>query len=336
MDEIQVIDIADYLDYEKTGDLPSIQILLEEWRKAFSSLGFVIITGHGVPDPVCHNFLNDAVAFFQQDLQEKQKLSLNTGYGKGGYVSRGMESVSKTMVYNEKDNDNRIKANSKSVADYVETLEYIRGLQDQDQEEENNLLPVPQYPATFAKHMEDYWDHLRQFSQRLLRISALALGLDENYFSPFFQDHYERLRLAFYPAQDKEKPKEGQLRYAAHTDYACLAIVRQDASPGGLEVLNTNGKWIPVRNIPASFVVNCGDLLQRWTNDCWKSVIHKVVNPPEKWANTHRLSTVLFIGPNQSAVVEPLQTCCSDENPAKYEPIGCKEHLNRKLKISNA
>ncbi len=330
MEEIPVVDISSFLEYEETGDIRCTEKLLEEWRKAFSSIGFVIITGHNIPDVVCESFQNDAVSFFKQEQNEKNKLSINKGYGKGGYVSRGLESVAKTMVYNEKENDHRIKPENRPVPDYVETLEYIRGLEDSDQE-----FILPQNPRTFENNMLVYWDNIRGFYKRLLKISSLALGLKEDYFQEYFQDPYERLRLAFYPAQDKDKPKPDQLRYGAHTDYGFFAIVRQDSSPGGLQVLNENRQWIPVQYIPGSFVVNSGDLLQRWTNDCWKSVIHRVVNPPEEKANTHRLSLVTFVGPNRHSMIKPLPTCCTQDKPAKYEPIECKEHLERKLNISN-
>lgn len=41
-----------------------------------------------------------------------------------------------------------------------------------------------------------------------------------------------------------------------------------------------DGSWRDV-NIPADcFTINLGDLMQRWTNDRWKSTMHRVVPPP--------------------------------------------------------
>eukprot|EP00794_Sanderia_malayensis_P003174 gene3174-3644_t len=330
MEEIPIIDISSFFEFEETGDIRCMEKLLEEWQKAFSTIGFAIVTGHNISNDVCENFQKDVVKFFSLPQSEKDKYSINQGYGKGGYVSRGLETVAKTMVYNEKDNDHRIAPESRPMSDYVETLEYIQGFEDND-----NEFIIPEKPKTFAKSLQVYWDNIRGFYKRLLKISSLALRVSDDYFQEFFQDPYERMRLAFYPGQDKVKPQGNQLRYGAHTDYGFFAIVRQDDAPGGLEVLNENGKWIPVRFLPDSFVINCGDLLQRWTNDCWKSIIHRVVNPPESDSSRHRLSLVTFVGPNRHSIIKPLPTCCSEDNPAKYEAIGCKEHLERKLTISN-
>jgi len=39
---------------------------------------------------------------------------------------------------------------------------------------------------------------------------------------------------------------------------------------------------------PDTFVINIGDLFQRWTNDKWKSTIHLVVNPKIKEGKLNR------------------------------------------------
>eukprot|EP00795_Rhopilema_esculentum_P014142 gene14142-5139_t len=331
---IPVVDISAFTEYEKTHDAALIEDLINQWKKAFQSIGFVIVTGHGVPETVCENFHGDSMTFFSAPLAEKSCLDLKNGYGKGGYVGLGKEVVGKTNIYNKNDNllQKTTEQNGKQnvVPDYVETLEFLRGYDDED-------IPdtLPESPNTFGSSLYAYWDCLKTFYHRLFRISALALGLDEDHFEQFFTEPYERLRLAFYPAQDTQQAAPGQLRYGPHTDYACFAIVKSDDAPGGLEVLGKQGNWIPVQWIAGSFIVNAGDLMQRWTNDCWRSVVHRVANPPATDCSRPRLSIVLFVGPNRNTTIKALETCCSEENPAKYKPILCKEHLSRKIKISS-
>lgn len=338
-EEIPVVDISCYIEYEKTKNYEIIKDLIAEWKRAFESIGFVTVKGHGVPASISDALQRDSVSFFKSEIEKKQVVGRKVGYGKGGYVGMGDEVVGKTMVFNKHDemggeadagdvNQNEFQQEN-AIPDLVETLEFLQGYDD---EETNHLFP--ENPETFKANNIAYWEALRIFYKRMLHISALALGLEENYFDDHFIDPYERLRLAFYPAQVDRRPSPGQLRYGPHTDYACFAIVKSDDAPG-LEVLGTSGHWIPVKWEPNTFIVNAGDLLQRWTNDCWRSVVHRVANPPLEKVSTHRLSLVLFVGPNRNAVIKPLETCLSESNGAKYKPITCREHLHRKINISN-
>jgi isopenicillin N synthase-like dioxygenase len=67
--------------------------------------------------------------------------------------------------------------------------------------------------------------------------------------------------------------------------------------------------------------VNLGDLMARWTNDCWVATPHRVVNPPAELAMTRRFSLPFFHLPNHDAVIEPVPTCVSEETPAKFIPV---------------
>ena len=94
-----------------------------------------------------------------------------------------------------------------------------------------------------------------------MRSFALALGLDENRLDPFFDDRSSSLRVIDYPAG------AGGARAGAHRDYGCPTIIHSDAA--GLEVQTRSGEWRPVQAPPNGFVVNIGDLMQRWTGDRW-------------------------------------------------------------------
>jgi isopenicillin N synthase-like dioxygenase len=78
---------------------------------------------------------------------------------------------------------------------------------------------------------------------------------------------------------------------------------------GGLQVMLQNGEWHDVSTPPYSFVVNLGDLLQRWTNDRFISTIHRVANPPAEKAMLRRQSVAFFHNVNSSTLIEPLPTC---------------------------
>lgn len=57
-----------------------------------------------------------------------------------------------------------------------------------------------------------------KLNSALMRLSALALELPEDYFTPMYADPSLTLRFVHYPDQEQE-PLPGQLRYGEHHDY---------------------------------------------------------------------------------------------------------------------
>jgi isopenicillin N synthase-like dioxygenase len=83
-----------------------------------------------------------------------------------------------------------------------------------------------------------------------------------------------------------------------------------------------------------------GDLLARWFNDNLKSTEHRVVDPapvPDLVSGQipeilpARYAIAWFGHPNRDALVEPLEECCSAENPKKYGPVYAGRHVVERL-----
>lgn len=70
-----------------------------------------------------------------------------------------------------------------------------------------------------------------------------------------------------YPAQETP-PKPGQLRAGAHSAYGTLIILLPQHDSRGLEIQRVDGAWREVLPVPDAFIINIGDLMARWTNDC--------------------------------------------------------------------
>jgi isopenicillin N synthase-like dioxygenase len=117
----------------------------------------------------------------------------------------------------------------------------------------------------------------------------------------------------------------GQWNFSPHTDYGAFTLLLQD-SLGGLEALNADGQWIDVPPILGTFVVNLGDMFQRWTNDLYVSTLHRVTNSSGK----ARISVPLFNYPHGDTVIECLPTCASAEQPPRHAPV-VAEAYNREL-----
>jgi isopenicillin N synthase-like dioxygenase len=125
------------------------------------------------------------------------------------------------------------------------------------------------------------------------------------------------------------------LRSAPHTDFGSITLLLTEDKPGGLQVLDQNERWCDVQPLPGAYIVNLGDLMAQWTNDRWRSTVHRVVNPPhEPGLDSRRQSIVFFHQPNYDAVVECIPTCRDAAHPARYAPVRSGEHLHHKLTLT--
>lgn len=307
--DIPVIDIAPF----RTGaDAAGVA---RRWDAAMRATGFALVAGHGMADPLLDGMYDIAQAFFARPVADKLKLSFpERGRGQG-YLPLRSETVGRD-----------------GAADLCESLTFADPRFD-------DAPPVGPFDARLYR--PNLWPHdmpgLRAVVRRymmagrdlaltLMRLSATALDLPEDYFAPFFDRMELNLRCVLYPDQ-LEPPKPGELRYGPHTDFSGFTILRQDDAPGGLQV-EVGDAWIDVRPVPGTLVINAGDLVQRWTNDRWRSNVHRVVNPPrDRVSGTRRLSIVLFTGPNSDATIECLPGC----GTAKYPPTVAGLHSEERM-----
>jgi len=293
-------------------------------------VGFAIITGHGVDPNTISTLRNGALDFFAQP--SNAKLEFNHGpYGtpEGGYTGMGTESVSRSR--DQHGSDGGEGGSKDALPDLVESFVFLPA--------SPKLKPQMFEAAGHAYHGE-----MLRVLGCLHRLSAAALGLDRNFFEPFYSPHAEVfLRMAFYPPLGKAAQASSALRYGEHTDYTGFTILHQDEADvgamdaGGLQVRLRSGEWHAVQPQPNAFVVNIGDLYEVWTNGRWRSTVHRVMKPPagSRAATQPRLSIPFFTGPHNDAIIKAIPTCIDAEHPAKYEPVRALDHLLKKLQGSN-
>ena len=177
-----------------------------------------------------------------------------------------------------------------------------------------------------------YFAEVERLAHRLSSIFAVALGLADDFFEDKTDHSTDTMRVIRYERQQgSPDPLPGQVRMGAHTDYGILTVLYADEVPG-LEIVGPDGRWSDVLPIEGAFLVNLGDLLAEWTNDRWRSTLHRVVPPPLGTAGPAlRRSVAFFHDGNYDALVEVLPTCCSEDDPPKYPPILAGDHLMAKL-----
>ena len=136
----------------------------------------------------------------------------------------------------------------------------------------------PERPAGFRPVFGDYYPAMEDLAARLMRIFAVALDLPERYFDDKIDHHFNTCPTNHYPVVDD--PETGQLRAGEHTDFGSLTILAfNDAPrrPAGPDA--PTDTWFDVKAQSGELVVNIGDMMARWTNDRWKSTVHRVVEP---------------------------------------------------------
>lgn len=163
--------------------------------------------------------------------------------------------------------------------------------------------------------------------------------------------HNHNDNQTYKPSPEQREPVPRLVRAGAHTDYGALTILA--AENEGLEVLlrdtaggigdgngdsdgdetnfdNDNGKlqqyrWYPVPLISGAFVVNLGDLMQRWTNNEWISTMHRVVMPSTEILE-RRYSMAYFVNINGDTPIEPLKCCRGNDGD-----VGGDNHNNGRV-----
>jgi isopenicillin N synthase-like dioxygenase len=187
-----------------------------------------------------------------------------------------------------------------------------------------------QWPAArprFRPVMEAYLEVMLDLSARMMGGIALSLDLPEDYFAGYCTDAMATVRLLHYPPQPANGNPD-QKGAGAHTDFGGLTLLRQ-GDVGGLQVWDQgSGGWIHADPVPGTFVVNLGDMIARWTNDKYRSTLHRVVNA----SGRERYSVPFFYTGNYAHKVECIPTCVAPGEKPKYPPITVEEHMRAMYK----
>jgi len=305
---IPVIDLAPAL-----GGSPAQRLAVaREIDRACVEIGFFTVTGHGVPAATIDRLRTLAHDFFARPLAEKRRAAPPSPDIPRGYIAMGGEALS---YASEVEAPPDLKEFYHCGRAPWPDEPYFNGPEGRRYFVPNRW---PDQPAGLGEAAERYYAAMERLDREMLRLAALALGVEEDFFEDKIDRHISAMRLNFYPEQ-RAAPEPDQLRAGAHTDYGLLTILNGENVPGGLQVQIRDGSWIDVETVPDRFVINIGDLLMRWSNDRWVSNPHRVVNPPaEIAARTRRLSIAFFMHPNYDAVIE----CIAPAGAAKYPPIG--------------
>jgi isopenicillin N synthase-like dioxygenase len=314
LSQIPVIDLAPFLH----GTAAQRAAVARQIGEACRNIGFFYIINHGVLQTLIAETFAQAKIFFAQPAATKAEVAIENSSCHRGYFSTGGENLDPEK--------------QKTAGDLKEGYKIGRDLgPDHPLVGANTPLHGPnQWPNLpgWRETMTAYYDAMTALGREMLHAFALALQIPEKNFDGWLTAPMTTLGPLHYPPQ-RGHITEAQLGAGAHTDYGCLTLLAQDDA-GGLQVRNGAGQWLDAPPLPGSFVVNIGDMMERWTNGVFTSTLHRVINV----SGRERYSLPFFFDPDFYTPVTCLDTCLGDG--AKFPPTTAGQHLLDKINASFA
>ena len=212
---------------------------------AFEATGFAVIIGHGVDPAIGRRCWELSRDFHAQPLAAKAPLP--------AYRAQGGENVSQLLGVFDAKPDMVDKLSLHVVEDGALAPTRLWGDE-----------PAPAGLGGLDAAIDAHCGALhRLYNDVLLPMGEVGLGAEEG----ALRRHHGRMNSYLQLSNYFQNLEEDEHRFGAHTDSACLSILRTDVP--GLEV-RLGGEWIGVPVVDGAFVVNVGRWLGRWTNDRWK------------------------------------------------------------------
>lgn len=274
--------------------------------------GFFSICGHGVEPELVAAAFAEARAFFALPLQEKRRVAMTKDDYGLGYEEIGGQALEPGAP-----------------PDLKEGYYLGRECRSDGTVPEGDAgagFGPNKWPARpeFRKVLTEYHARLTEVAVLVMRGLALSLDLPEDWFDGFCSEPNPTLRLLHYPPQPPN-PRPGEKGAGAHTDWGGVTLLAQDGN-GGLQVFDEAQGWIHAAPIPGTFVVNLGDLMARWTNDLYRSTLHRVVN----LSGADRYSMPFFFSGRPDAEIVTIPTCRRPGEPDKYPPTTPAQHTRER------
>ena len=295
---------------------------------AARQFGFFQIIGHRLPRPRIDAMLAASTEFFALPLEVKRRCTPIDPSINRGYAASGTEALSYSIGRDAPPDLFEAFNIGEDDVDYADPFYAAQ----RDGAFAPNIFP--EHPGELRPALVDYFQSARDVALTMTEIFAIALALPERWFSPFVDRSTTTMRAIRYERRAGEgDPLPGQQRMGAHTDYGIVTVLYAEPV-AGLQIVAPDGEWIDVIPADDALVINLGDLTAQWTNDQWRSTVHRVVPPSNSAVPDSpavRRSAAFFLDGNWDAVIECLPTCTTSSNPPRYPPVTAGDHLMAKL-----
>ena len=301
-----LVPVIDFSAYDEARP-ETLTHLGEQVGRALTDIGFMSITNLGIRPQMLDDVFSASRNFFASDIEDKLRSGYISASENFGYPGLCQEHL-----------------DPQKPADLKETFTMRNVL--------NHSPADDRWPSKkFRGLMHDFFAACLDGAYKMQRVLATALDLEQDFFVRYHNGENCTLRLLYYPNSGVDKIQESQLGAGEHTDYGLLTLLFQD-DVGGLEVLDADDEWQPVDYLEGAIVINSGDMLERWTNGRYRSTLHRV---KPKIGDRERYSIAMFVDPDSATPVDVLDSCVSEDEPARYDPITAGEHLQQRIQASH-
>jgi len=285
---------------EGNGD--ALARVADALREPCARFGVFHVKGHGIPAKEIDEFDQAMRDFFALPRAEKTALE-RTRENAWGYYDQEL---------------------TKNRPDWKEVFDYGRealpGQEPAEHSDGRNQWPsgMPELKPILMRHHAG----CDRVSQALLRALSVSLGFEADRLEAYFRENSGFVRLNRYPTCDEPAPPDadhfpehGKLGVHHHTDAGALTLLYQDEVAGLQAWLED--RFVIVEPVKGALTVNLGDMLQVWSNDRYRSPLHRVLANAER----DRYSAPFFLNPSYETVCEPLVDPDVDGPPPRFRSV---------------
>ena len=307
----QTIPLLDLDDFISSQSQSRADAFVKSFGSALSEVGFFALVNHGVEQRLIDAAYGAAEAFFALPEPTKAQYDIAELKGQRGFTQFGKEHAKDSAAPDLKEfwhlGRERPTAHPISYPDNIWPRE------------------VPQFQPV----MTALFQQLETCAGHLMRACAQYLQQPEDFFAEQVAEGQTILRVIHYPPMTEAVIPASQ-RAAPHEDINLITLLCEATAPG-LELLQANGRWLPIQTEPGQIIVDTGDMLQSLSNGLLKSTTHRVVNPHR--SRDRRFSMPFFVHPRPEFDLSPLPNCIERTGGHQLFPNqSAEQYLNQRLK----
>src|SRR5260370_8980862 len=255
------------------GDEAARAAVAAQVDAALQSVGFFLISGHGVADDLGARVRAQARAFFALPAGAKRRWAVPVG-GRG-WLPPGVEA-------------NGYAEGTETPPDLKESFAVGADQPTGDPDVDGYWFQPNVYPAEvpgLEPAVTGYLARMRALADQLLVLCATALRLERDFFTRHTGHAPHTMNINWYPPLAVAGPPEpGQFRIGPHTDFGTVTILDREPGRGGLQVWTEQDGWEDAPSVPGAFTINTGDLLARWRGGAGEVHQHPRLPPPPEAA----------------------------------------------------